>query len=66
MIRALGLFNPMMREVAEMLYAWEHAFVVDHSKFERAFGSAFGEATSLDTGIAKTAQAFKVRSQAAV
>ena len=40
LVRALGLFSPMMRELAEMLYEWERPYVVDHSKFERAFGAA--------------------------
>src|SRR5215218_205598 len=37
-LRALGLFNPGMREMIEMLYEFEEPFVVDHSKFEQAFG----------------------------
>lgn len=39
-VRALGLFNPTIREVAEMLYEFNEPFVVDHSKFERAFGNS--------------------------
>ncbi len=58
MIRALGLFNPMMREVAEMLYEWEQPFVVDHQKFEKAFGKAFGAPTPIDRGILETARSF--------
>lgn len=38
-IEFLSLFNPMMREVKEMLYEFESSFVVDHSKYERVFGS---------------------------
>lgn len=38
MIRGMGLFIPTMREVAEMLYEFEEPFVVDHSKFAKAFG----------------------------
>ena len=59
MIRTLGLFNPMMREVAEMLYVWERPFVVDHAKFQQAFGGAFGEVTPLAEGVAETATAFE-------
>jgi nucleoside-diphosphate-sugar epimerase len=33
-----GLFIPAARESVEMLYEFEKAFVVDSSKFERAFG----------------------------
>ena len=39
LVRAFGLFSPIMRELAEMLYEWERPYVVDHSKFERAFGA---------------------------
>jgi nucleoside-diphosphate-sugar epimerase len=38
LLRAIGLFNPGIRETIEMLYEFEEPFVVDHSKFERAFG----------------------------
>lgn len=37
-IRAMGLFMPMMREVAEMLYEFDRPHIIDHSKFVRAFG----------------------------
>jgi nucleoside-diphosphate-sugar epimerase len=48
MLRALGLFNPGIRETIEMLYEFEEPFVVDHSKFERAFGE---HATPLEAAI---------------
>ena len=35
----LGLFNPAVREVLKVLYEFEEPFIVDHSKFERAFGA---------------------------
>ena len=38
LLRAMGLFNPPLRETIEMLYEFEEPFVVDHSAFERAFG----------------------------
>ena len=37
-LQALGLFNPMLREVVEMLYEFNAPFVVDSSKFVQAFG----------------------------
>ena len=37
-LRAVGLFNPGIRETIEMLYEFEEPFVVDDSRFERAFG----------------------------
>lgn len=62
LLRALGFFNPMMKEVAEMLYQWENPFVVDHTKFEKAFGDAFGAPTALVEGISRTADAFNADS----
>jgi nucleoside-diphosphate-sugar epimerase len=37
-LRTAGLFDPRARESAEMLYQWERPFVLDASKFQRAFG----------------------------
>ena len=37
MLSALGLFNPVIREVVEMQYQFEQPFVVDSGKFEREF-----------------------------
>ena len=37
-LKLMGLFNPTVRELDEMLYEFEKPFVVDGSKFERAFG----------------------------
>lgn len=39
LVSVLGLFNAQLRELKEMLYEFEAAFVVDHGKFERAFGA---------------------------
>jgi nucleoside-diphosphate-sugar epimerase len=50
--RAIGVFQPMMRELAEMTYQWKQPYVVDDSKFRAAFG--FG-ATSWDDMIRVTA-----------
>lgn len=38
MIRALGLFNPIIRELVEMRYEFEEPYIMDSSKFQRAFG----------------------------
>src|ERR687890_1275289 len=51
LLRAMGLFNPGMREMIEMLYEFEEPFVVDHSKFEEAFGE---HATTLKEAIGET------------
>jgi nucleoside-diphosphate-sugar epimerase len=39
-ILAVALVSPTMRAVRERLYQTERPFVVDHSKYERAFGAA--------------------------
>ena len=39
MISLLGLFNPTIKEVKEMMYTWEEPYIVDHSKYEKSFGS---------------------------
>jgi hypothetical protein len=38
MIRLIGTFNPLVRELNETLYQFERPFVSDASKFQRAFG----------------------------
>src|SRR5918993_2302866 len=55
-LRAMGLFNPGMREMIEMLYELEEPFVVDHSKFEKAFGE---HATPLREAIADTVRWYR-------
>jgi nucleoside-diphosphate-sugar epimerase len=50
-VRALGLVNPMMRELAEMAYEFDQPFVLDTSKYESAFGAA---GTPLANAIAAT------------
>lgn len=39
LLTVMAWVNPMMREVKEMLYEFEESYIVDHSQFERAFGS---------------------------
>ena len=50
-VQLVGLFNPGARETVEMLYEFERPFVVDSSKFERAFGL---RATPLLEALAQT------------
>ena len=38
-VAVLGVFSPLLREMKEMMYQFQEPFVVDHGKFERAFGS---------------------------
>jgi nucleoside-diphosphate-sugar epimerase len=55
-LRAMGLFNPGMREMIEMLYEFEEPFVVDDSSFERAFGE---QATPLREAIQRTVRWYR-------
>ena len=52
----MGLFNPGMREMIEMLYEFEEPFVVDDSKFEQAFGE---QATPLKEAIQRTVRWYR-------
>ena len=56
LISLLGLFDPMVREVKEMLYTWEEPYVVDSSKFENEFGL---KATPLEASMKETIAWFK-------
>jgi nucleoside-diphosphate-sugar epimerase len=55
-LKTLALFNPMLREVVEMLYEFEEPFIVDHSRFERTFGN---HATPLQEAIHTTVEWFR-------
>ncbi len=52
-LRGMGIFQPVAREVAEMTYQWKAPFVLDDSKWRRRFGD---EATPLERGMAETAR----------
>lgn len=56
MLRLIGLFQPTVREVIEMLYEFEEPFIVDHSRFEAAFG---GQVTPHQHAIAETVAWYK-------
>jgi nucleoside-diphosphate-sugar epimerase len=57
-LRALGLFNPLLREMVEMAYEFEQPYVMDGSKFTRAFG---GAPTPLPEAVAATVAWFRQR-----
>ena len=57
-MRALGLVNPMLRELAEMSYEFDEPFVLDTSKCESAFGVA---GTPLAAAIAATVAWYRTR-----
>jgi nucleoside-diphosphate-sugar epimerase len=56
LLRAMGLFNPGMREIVEMLYEFEEPFVVDDSRFVREFGE---RATPLREAIQRTVRWYR-------
>jgi nucleoside-diphosphate-sugar epimerase len=58
-LRLAGLFDPRARESAEMLYQWERPFVLDASKFQRAFGPF--EPTPHHQAVATTVAWFRER-----
>jgi nucleoside-diphosphate-sugar epimerase len=39
MLSLLGWFSPIMHELKEISYEFEHPFIVDHRKYEAVFGS---------------------------
>jgi nucleoside-diphosphate-sugar epimerase len=51
MMRVGGLFIPEAREMVEMMYEFEAPFVVDSSKFQKAFGEGY---TPLEEGLRHT------------
>ncbi|MGO8726219.1 MAG: NAD-dependent epimerase/dehydratase family protein [Streptosporangiaceae bacterium] len=57
-LRALGLVNPMLRELAEMSYQFDEPFVLDTSKYESVFGAA---GTPLAAAIAATVTWYRTR-----
>ena len=57
-VRALGLVNPVLRELAETYYQFNEPFVLDTSKFESAFGAA---GTPLADAIAATVSWYRTR-----
>ncbi len=56
MMRLVGLFAPGAREMVEMMYEFEQPFVMDSSKFTRAFGLT---ATPIDEAIRATLAWFR-------
>jgi hypothetical protein len=61
-LSALGLVNPVVREVREMLYQWRGPFIVDHAKFAARF---WDDPTPLEHGVAATAGWYRSRGEAA-
>jgi nucleoside-diphosphate-sugar epimerase len=55
LLRALGVFNPTMRELVEMSYLYETPVLLDDAKLRRVIGDF--HKTSYDDGIRKTVAA---------
>jgi len=53
MLRIMGVFSPMLRELAEMTYQWKQPFVVHSDNFQREFGI---EPTPWGEAVAQTAR----------
>jgi len=50
-VRALGLFNPTIRELVELSYEFDQPFVLDTTKYQSTFGT---DATPLASAVAAT------------
>jgi nucleoside-diphosphate-sugar epimerase len=57
-LRALGLFNPMLRELAETSYQFDQPFILDTSKYQTTFGTA---GTPLADAAAATVAWYRTR-----
>ncbi len=56
LVGVMALFNPMMRELQEMLYQNLEPYIVDHSRFVAAFGDI---STPHEQAIAETLAWFR-------
>jgi len=61
-VRALGVFNPLLRELVEMSYQFDAPFVLDTTKFQATFETA---PTPLATAITTTIDWYRDRNDAA-
>ena len=53
MVRMIGLFVPIMKEMVEMIYQYDRDYVFDSSKFEKRFDF---KPTSYPEGIKEIVQ----------
>jgi nucleoside-diphosphate-sugar epimerase len=58
LMRLLGLFDPTVREIDELLYQWSRPFVVDHAKFAARF---WADCTPLEVGIREMVRWYRTR-----
>jgi nucleoside-diphosphate-sugar epimerase len=57
-VNVMALFNPIIKELKEVLYSYELPYVVDHSKFESAFGN---HSTPHKTAIKETVEWYRAK-----
>lgn len=57
-LRALGLFQPMMRELAEMSYEFEEPFELDTTRYQSTFGT---DTTPLVTAVGASVAWYRSR-----
>ena len=62
LLRAIGLFQPFMKELIEMGYQWDKPFVIDDGKFRARFGI---EPTPLAEQVAATLASLERKAAAA-
>jgi len=55
-LRAMGLFNPTMRELLEMQYLYAEPFVVDSTKIATRLGA---RATPTEQALSETLAAYR-------
>ncbi len=58
MVSFLGLFNPMLKEMKEMMYEWDHPYIVEHKKYEEKFGN---DSTPHNIAIKETIEWYRER-----
>lgn len=61
LVRVMGIFIPIMHEMAEMVYQNEQPYWFDSSKFEQRYGFT---PTNYEDGIRETVEFFKLRKNA--
>ena len=57
MVKMAGLFNPMVKEIVELLYQWDQDYIFACSKFNEKFPDF--KTTSIEDGIAQIIDEWK-------
>jgi nucleoside-diphosphate-sugar epimerase len=61
MVRIIGFFIPILKEMSEMMYQYNNDYVFNSEKYERTFGDV--SPMPYEKGLAKTAQFYKEKAQ---